>query len=65
MNISTSRAAFVCLVALATLVGRPTYAQDTHYWNTQYGPRSMLLSGAVIGNIADMSATYYNPGALG
>ena len=41
------------------------FSQDTHYWNTQYGPRSMLLSGAVIGSIADMSATYYNPGALG
>ncbi|MEJ2721922.1 MAG: hypothetical protein P8181_12410, partial [bacterium] len=40
-------------------------AQDTHYWNNQYGPRAMLLSGAVIGSIQDMSATYYNPGALG
>ncbi len=40
-------------------------AQDTHYWNSQYGPRAILLGGAVIGSIADMSATYYNPGALG
>jgi hypothetical protein len=40
-------------------------AQDTHYWNHHYGPRSMLLSGAVVGSIFDMSATYYNPGILG
>jgi hypothetical protein len=42
-----------------------TVAQDTHYWNNQYGPRSMLLSGAVIGSVTDMSATFYNPGAMG
>ena len=40
-------------------------AQDTHYWNNQYGPRAMLLGGIIIGSVSDMSATYYNPGALG
>ncbi len=39
--------------------------QDTQYWNIQYGTRSTLLGGAVIGSVADLSATYYNPGALG
>lgn len=55
--------------ALAMLLtfssARTAFSQDTHYWNNQYGPRSMLLSGAVVGSIYDMSATYYNPGILG
>ena len=38
-------------------------AQDTHYWNLQYGTRSTLLGGAVIGSVTDMAATYYNPAA--
>jgi len=59
---------FACLIALAILVAitpRHSAAQDTHYWNNQYGPRSMLLGGAVIGSVTDMSGTFYNPGALG
>jgi hypothetical protein len=43
----------------------PAAAQDVHYWTEQYGARSMLLSGSVIGSVNDMSAVYYNPGALG
>jgi len=55
------------LVALAacllcTTAGR---AQDAHYWNLHYGTRSTLLGGAVIGSVSDLSATFYNPGALG
>ncbi|MGB5846992.1 MAG: hypothetical protein WBH40_00815 [Ignavibacteriaceae bacterium] len=38
--------------------------QDAHYWNLQYGTRSTLLGGAVIGSVSDLSATYYNPGAV-
>ena len=41
-----------------------TSAQDSHYWNIQYGTRSTLLGGAVIGSVSDLSATYYNPGAV-
>ena len=40
-------------------------AQDTHYWNLQYGTRSTLLGGAVIGSVTDIAATYYNPAAPG
>ena len=42
----------------------PVMSQDSHYWNIQYGTRSTLLGGAVIGSVSDLSATYYNPGAV-
>ncbi len=42
----------------------PVMSQDSHYWNIQYGTRSTLLGGAVIGSVTDLSATYYNPGAV-
>jgi hypothetical protein len=42
----------------------PATAQDAHFWTLQYGPRSSLLGGAVIGSVDDVSATYYNPGAV-
>lgn len=53
---------FVVIVAMA-LLGEAV-AQDTNYWTQQYGTRSNLLGGAVIGSVSDMSATYYNPGAI-
>ena len=53
------------MVAGATLVhATPGSAQDAHYWTLQYGPRSSLLGGAVIGSVDDVSGTFYNPGAL-
>ena len=39
-------------------------AQDSHYWMYQYGTRSSLLGGAVVGGVRDNSAGFYNPGAL-
>jgi long-subunit fatty acid transport protein len=41
-----------------------TDAQDAHYWTLQYGTRSTLLGGAVIGSVEDLGATYYNPARL-
>jgi len=49
--------------AVLPLAG-PTVAQDTHYWNDQYGTRAQLLGGLVVGSFLDLSATFYNPGAL-
>ncbi len=49
---------------LIFLFAIPVIAQDSHYWNIQYGTRSTLLGGAVIGSVSDLSATYYNPGAV-
>jgi len=39
-------------------------AQDANYWSQQYGTRAELLGGAVVGSLSDLSATFYNPGAL-
>lgn len=40
------------------------HAQDSHYWYDQFGNRALLLSGAVVGDAADLSSVYYNPGSL-
>jgi hypothetical protein len=54
------------LVAVAGILSTTATAtaQDAHYWTLQYGPRSSLLGGAVIGSVDDVSGTYYNPGAV-
>jgi hypothetical protein len=54
-------AALVLLLALAPAAAR---AQDSQYWTLQYGPVAELLGGVVVGSTRDLSATYYNPGAL-
>jgi len=41
-----------------------SFAQDGHYWTQQYGTRSMLLSGSIIGGVDDLGAVYYNPARL-
>jgi len=40
------------------------FGQDSHYWTQQYGTKSMLLSGSVIGGVEDLGAVYYNPARL-
>jgi long-subunit fatty acid transport protein len=40
-------------------------SQEHHYWTNQFGSRSALLSGAVVGSVKDTSAVFYNPGGLG
>lgn len=40
------------------------YSQN-NYWTQQYGARSSLLSGAVVGSVVDNSAIYYNPAGIG
>lgn len=54
---------FQYLLVLFFMIG-VTFAQDAHYWTLQYGPKSSLLGGAVIGTVDDVSATFYNPGGL-
>ncbi len=38
---------------------------EHHYWSNQFGSRSALMSGAVVGGVRDTSAGFYNPGAIG
>ena len=52
------------IAALILAVAVDAAAQDTHYWTYQYGTRANLLGGAVVGSAVDVSAAYYNPGAL-
>ena len=40
------------------------FSQGGHYWSEQYGTRSILMSGSVIGGADDLGAVYYNPGRL-
>jgi hypothetical protein len=51
-------------VAGAWISPRSAEAQDAHYWSNQYGTRSVLLGGTVIGTVSDLSSIFYNPGAL-
>ena len=51
-------------VALLLLFPAAAAAQDSQYWNLQYGPVAELLGGVVVGSSRDLSATFYNPGAL-
>jgi len=46
------------------LAASPAIAQDTQNWTRTYGPVSTLLGGVVVGSVSDLSATFYNPGAL-
>jgi hypothetical protein len=39
-------------------------AQDAHYWTYGYGPVGQLTEGTLVGGVEDLSAVYYNPGAL-
>jgi hypothetical protein len=52
------------IILLFITISSTNIAQETYYWNITYGTRSTLLGGAVIGSVSDLSATYYNPGAI-
>jgi len=57
------RAAIASIVLLGCAPGA-AQAQDSQYWTLQYGPVAELLGGVVVGSSRDLSATFYNPGAL-
>jgi hypothetical protein len=58
-------AARVSTVLVACLSGSAiASAQDAHYWTYGYGPIGQLTEGTLVGGVSDLSAVYYNPGAL-
>jgi hypothetical protein len=63
--IKSIRASAIAVILLTTATAGPASAQDTHYWTQQYGTQGQLLLGTVVGSLLDLSAVYYNPGALG
>jgi hypothetical protein len=54
--------AAILLLTLAWPTG--ALAQDAHYWTYGYGPVGQLTEGTLVGGVEDLSAVYYNPGAL-
>ena len=63
MNARTKTRVSALLFA-ALGMARSAQAQDSQYWDIQYGPVAQLLGGLVVGSSRDLSATYYNPGGL-
>jgi hypothetical protein len=61
---SSRRRVGALLTALLGLCAPGARAQDAHYWTLQYGPVAELLGGVVVGSSRDLSASFYNPGAL-
>jgi hypothetical protein len=55
---------FVIILVLVIFFPFEASTQDANYWTHQYGSRSTLLGGAVIGSVLDLSGTFYNPGGL-
>ncbi len=44
-------------------IGMNGFSQS-NYWSQQYGSRSSLMGGCVVGGVQDNSALYYNPGGI-
>lgn len=61
---ATRRARKAVPIVLLYLCPAAALAQDSQYWTLQYGPVAELLGGVVVGSTRDLSASYYNPGAL-
>jgi hypothetical protein len=53
---------FLIITLLAVGIAPNAAAQDSHYWDNQYGTKGELLGGLVVGTPSDLSATFYNPG---
>ena len=53
------------IIIILILLSCKVYSQGTHYWNQNYGTRSNMIGGLVIGSVEDITAVYYNPGYLG
>jgi hypothetical protein len=54
----------LALSAFLAALAAGAAAQDAHYWTYGYGPVGQLTEGTLVGGVGDLSAVYYNPGAL-
>ncbi|UXX80574.1 hypothetical protein N7E81_05605 [Reichenbachiella carrageenanivorans] len=54
----------IILLLIVNALALQSHAQDAHYWTEQFGNKSMLLAGSVIGSVEDLGAVYYNPARL-
>jgi hypothetical protein len=63
LRIRVRRAVSLAVVALLASATQG-FSQDSQYWSIQYGPVGQLVGGQLIGGVPDLSATFYNPGAL-
>jgi hypothetical protein len=54
----------IFLTTVLLLIFGELVAQDTHYWTQQFGTRSSLMGGAVVGRVMDNSSIFYNPACL-
>jgi hypothetical protein len=55
---------FLCAFLLLVAFSGTGLCQDTQYWTNQYGNKTALLGGAVVGGIDDNAMVFYNPAAL-
>jgi len=53
---------FLIIMVLGVGIVPNAAAQDSHYWDNQYGTKGELLGGLVVGSPSDLSASFYNPG---
>jgi hypothetical protein len=63
---NVTKRSFGPVAALLAVLAWPdgTAAQDAHDWTYGYGPIGQLTEGTLVGGVEDLSAVYYNPGAL-
>ena len=61
-----TKRSFAPAAALLAVLAWPAAAgaQDAHYWTYGYGPVGQLTEGTLVGGVNDLSAVFYNPGAL-
>ncbi len=64
MNMITMKKFYLLFLFASFTFTNLTLAQDAHYWTEQFGNRSTLLTGAVVGSVEDLGAVFYNPGRL-
>jgi hypothetical protein len=59
------RTVTLSLLALTPLAAATSAsAQDAQYWTYGYGPVGQLTEGSIVGGVDDLSAVFYNPGAI-